>query len=62
MAVHRPQGGGARGGNHLQFTQSLEKYGGGTALLTVVTEQCTALTAAVHTERTGAMPFSAALS
>ena len=60
MAVHCPRSGGAHGGDHLQITQSLDNYGGGTALRTAMTRQCTALTAAVHIGRTGATSFSAA--
>jgi len=61
MAVHRPQGDGARGGDQVSFSHSLENYGGGTALQAAVTRWCTTLTAAVYTKRVGATPFSAAL-
>ena len=61
MAVHRPQGGGARGGDQASFPRSLDNSGGGTAPLMAVARWCTALTSAVYTGHAGATSFFAAL-
>jgi hypothetical protein len=49
MAVHRPQGGGARGGDQQPFPCSLDFYGGGTTPPAAVTWRCTVLLVEVYT-------------